>query len=168
MEGLREEKACGAVIIRDNKVLLVYQQNGFWGFPKGHIEEGETEVETAKREVEEEVGLEVEIDEAKRFTFSYIIKDSKIHKTVVLFLAKVREREGPAKDSRGGIERTNLVDDNEAGLERANLAEDNESGLELQKSEIKEAKWVPIQEVMERLTFREWREVWAEILQTLV
>ena len=66
---MRKEKSCGCIIIDDNnKVLLVYGNGSyFWGFPKGHVEDGESEVETAKREVKEEVGLDVVIDENKRF-----------------------------------------------------------------------------------------------------
>jgi 8-oxo-dGTP pyrophosphatase MutT (NUDIX family) len=86
---MKNEKACGAVIEKDGKILLIFQQNGFWGFPKGHVEEGETEAETAVREVFEETGLWVEINEENRFEFSYDIKDLNIHKTVVLFTAKV-------------------------------------------------------------------------------
>ena len=60
---LKKEKSCGCIIIKDNKVLLVYEKRrNFWGFPKGHMEDGENEIETALREVKEEVGLDVEIN----------------------------------------------------------------------------------------------------------
>ena len=74
---LRKEKCCGCIIIENNKVLLVYEKNGnFWGFPKGHMEKGENEIETALREVKEEVGLDVEIiDKEKRYILNYIIRD---------------------------------------------------------------------------------------------
>lgn len=85
---LRKEKSCGCIIIKDDKVLLVFEKNrNFWGFPKGHVETGETELETAKREVKEEVGLDVEIDETKRYEMHYTIWDE-IDKTTVLYLAK--------------------------------------------------------------------------------
>lgn len=84
---LRKEKSCGCIIINDNKVLLVYEKNReFWGFPKGHMEEGENEIETALREVKEEVGLDVQIDTEKRYTLNYIIRDE-IDKTTVLYVA---------------------------------------------------------------------------------
>lgn len=86
---MKNEKACGVVILDNKKVLLVFQQNGFWGFPKGHVEADESEAETAIREVFEETGLWVSVDEKHRFEFSYDIKDSNIRKTVVLFPAKV-------------------------------------------------------------------------------
>ena len=80
------EKSCGAIIINDNKVLMVKQRNGVVGFPKGHMEKGETEVETALREIKEETNLDVKIDESKRFENSYIM-DNGIKKEVVFFLA---------------------------------------------------------------------------------
>lgn len=84
---LRKEKSCGCIIIKNNKVLLALEKNGkFWGFPKGHMEEGENEIETALREVKEEVGLDVEIDADKRYVLNYIINDE-IDKTVIFYLA---------------------------------------------------------------------------------
>ena len=56
------ERSCGAVVFAGNregrKYLLIRSQSGFWGFPKGHMEPGETEEETAMREVKEETGAE--------------------------------------------------------------------------------------------------------------
>lgn len=90
---LRKEKSCGCIIIKNKKVLLVYEKNrNFWGFPKGHMEEGENEIQTALREVKEEVGLEVEIYEEKRYTLNYIIRDE-IDKTTVLYIATPKSEE---------------------------------------------------------------------------
>jgi 8-oxo-dGTP pyrophosphatase MutT (NUDIX family) len=86
---MKTEKACGAVIEKDGKILVIYQNNGFWGFPKGHVEDGETEKETAEREILEETGLKVEVNVDNRFEFSYDIEKSNVHKIVVLFTAKV-------------------------------------------------------------------------------
>ena len=60
------EKSCGGIIFyktkQNTKILLVKNNNGrYWSFPKGHIEEGETEQETAIREIKEETGLDVTI-----------------------------------------------------------------------------------------------------------
>ena len=85
------EKSCGCVIIKYGKVLLVYEHNAkIWGLPKGHVEDGETEEETAIREVKEEVGLKSSIIEGYRYTTNYIVKDN-INKDVVYFLAEVNE-----------------------------------------------------------------------------
>lgn len=82
-----QEKACGCIIIKDEKVLLIRQMSGAWGFPKGHVEHDETEVETAIREVKEETNIDVEIDESKRYTMQYYT-DKGLGKEVVIFMAK--------------------------------------------------------------------------------
>ena len=81
------EKSCGAVVLIDNKVLIVKQNSGFYGFPKGHMEKGESETETACREVLEETNVDIEIIDDKRYTINYII-DNGIKKEVVYFIAK--------------------------------------------------------------------------------
>ena len=87
------EKSCGAVIYRINekndvRILLVKNHNGkCWTFPKGHIEMGENEQQTALREIKEETGLSVEIIPGFRQTSSYR-PFGKIRKTAVFFLAK--------------------------------------------------------------------------------
>lgn len=55
------EKSVGAVVFRRKnnqiKYLLLDHGNGYWNFPKGHIEEKETDEDTLRREIEEETGL---------------------------------------------------------------------------------------------------------------
>lgn len=49
-----------AFVIRDNKILLMkHSKLGMWLQPGGHIEEGETPDEAAKRETLEETGFEI-------------------------------------------------------------------------------------------------------------
>ena len=84
---MEKEKACGCIIIENNKVLLIKQITEIWGFPKGHVEKNETEEETAIREVKEETNIDVEIQKDKRYTMNYIT-DKGVDKEVVLFLAK--------------------------------------------------------------------------------
>ena len=63
------EKSAGAVIFRIKGTKIYYlllhypglshrAEKDYWDFPKGHIENGEKEIETAKREIFEETGLE--------------------------------------------------------------------------------------------------------------
>ena len=87
MNNLKKEKSCGCIIIEKDKVLLIQQTKGHWGFPKGHMEDGETEVETSIREVKEETNLDVEINENKRYTMEYVTEKG-TYKQVVLFIAK--------------------------------------------------------------------------------
>ncbi len=87
MNEVKKEKSCGCIIIKNGKVLLIQQTEGHWGFPKGHMELGETEIETAKREVKEETNIDVEINKDKRYVLEYTT-DKGIFKEVVLFIAK--------------------------------------------------------------------------------
>lgn len=56
----REISAGGVVVFKENDAvlfLLVFSgRNRQWGFPKGHIEPGESEGEAALREIQEEAG----------------------------------------------------------------------------------------------------------------
>ncbi len=90
------EKSCGAVIYRiterkEIRILLVKNHNGkCWTFPKGHIESGENEEQTALREIKEETGLTVEIVPGFRQTSTYR-PFGRIRKTAVFFLAKAEK-----------------------------------------------------------------------------
>jgi 8-oxo-dGTP pyrophosphatase MutT (NUDIX family) len=87
------EKSCGAVIYRvtekgEIRILLVKNRNGkCWTFPKGHIESGESEEQTALREIKEETGLSVEIIPGFRKISTYR-PFGRIKKTAVFFLAE--------------------------------------------------------------------------------
>ena len=57
------KKVSAAVVVIDNKVLLTRRKpgeslSGFWEFPGGKIEEGETPQQCLKRELNEELGVE--------------------------------------------------------------------------------------------------------------
>jgi 8-oxo-dGTP pyrophosphatase MutT (NUDIX family) len=60
-EIVREPTSGAVVFRRDEKggveMLLIQDAKDRWTIPKGHIEEGETAQETAKREIGEETGL---------------------------------------------------------------------------------------------------------------
>lgn len=89
------EKSCGAVVFRRRsgniEFLLVKNKRGNnWGFPKGHIEMGEDEHATAKREVLEETGLSIQILDGFRVLSEYHPR-GKIFKQVVFFLAEMPE-----------------------------------------------------------------------------
>ena len=84
---MKQEKSCGCIVINEkNEVLLIHHNSGHWDFPKGHVEDGETEVETAIREVKEETGIDVKVNEKFRYTIVYSPKEN-IIKEVVFFLA---------------------------------------------------------------------------------
>lgn len=85
---MKQEKSCGAIVInKNNKILLVHHNAGHWDFPKGHVEEGETEEQTAIREVKEETNIDIIINNKYRYTTSYSPKEN-VMKEVVYFLAQ--------------------------------------------------------------------------------
>lgn len=49
--------AGGVLFNRKGQVLLIRDRRGFWVFPKGHLDEGESLEGAAMREVEEETGI---------------------------------------------------------------------------------------------------------------
>ncbi|MGQ9753766.1 MAG: NUDIX hydrolase [Thermaceae bacterium] len=50
--------AGGVVFNKKGEVLLLRDRMGYWVFPKGHLEEGESPTEAAVREVREETGIQ--------------------------------------------------------------------------------------------------------------
>lgn len=88
---MKREKSCGAVVytLVDGKIfyLLIKSLSGVYGFPKGHVESGESEEETALREVFEEVGIKLTLDRNFRIEDEYTIPyHDGILKRVVYFL----------------------------------------------------------------------------------
>ena len=94
----------------DTLFLLIQHQAGHWAFPKGHANPGESALETAKREFEEETGIrDFEVLEEPSFVERYsFVKEGKpssvqhyssakegesVEKTVTYFLAFVKSME---------------------------------------------------------------------------
>ncbi|UFX82939.1 NUDIX domain-containing protein [Candidatus Absconditicoccus praedator] len=88
---MEKHKSAGIIPIKDSKILLIKGWHGNWLFPKGHIEENESDIEAAKREFWEETGIPESFLHIQNQTFkdSYEFnKDGKKHyKEVVYFLA---------------------------------------------------------------------------------
>ena len=54
---LKTESAGGLVVNKKGRVLVVNQRGNSWSLPKGHIEQGESKLAAAIREIEEESGI---------------------------------------------------------------------------------------------------------------
>ncbi len=100
---MKKEKSCGAVIYKienENLYILLLKHNaGHWSFAKGHVEEEETEEETAIREAKEETNLDILVDSNFRVVHTYSPKEG-VSKDVVLFVAT-------CKDDKFNIEEDN-------------------------------------------------------------
>ena len=93
------DKSAGIIIIINNKkVLLAHPTNSRWtntySFPKGGIEEGESQIDAAIRELKEETSIEVSIDkieDKKPIVVQYNDKNGKIYKEVYLFKVYIND-----------------------------------------------------------------------------
>lgn len=108
------EKSCGAVVFADKatddgvtkKYVLMIKQFAAskFSFPKGHVEAGENEIQTAEREVYEETSVTIKISDGFRNTVHYCPRPG-TKKEVVYFVARtelceVKPREGEIVDVR--------------------------------------------------------------------
>lgn len=88
------EKSCGAIVFRkyhgNTELLLIkHTIGGHWSFPKGHVEAGETEEETALREIMEETSVEVELCPGFREMVTYSPKRD-VQKDGIYFLGRAK------------------------------------------------------------------------------
>lgn len=133
-----KEKSAGVIIFKksgDNiDYLLLHYESGHWDFPKGQVEEGETEEETARREAEEETGIkDLNFIEGFRewikyfYRKTYGLKDKEkapwVVKIVDFYLAETKTKE-------------------------VNLS-----------FEHKDYKWLPFEEALEQVTYKNAREI---------
>lgn len=89
------EVSSGAILYRrQNKTitfLLLHYYSGHWDFPKGNKEEGETDLDTALREIKEETGITdvTIVDNFKKQIFYKFKRNNRlISKKVIYFLAE--------------------------------------------------------------------------------
>ena len=97
------ERSAGAIIFRKEKgivkYLLLHYPTGartakdYWDFPKGHVEKGEKEMETAVREIKEETGLhDFKFIEGFKEWIKYFFKneDKTVFKIVTFYLVEAK------------------------------------------------------------------------------
>lgn len=89
------ENSCGAVVFRQEpegvRFLLIRNcRSSHWGFPKGHMERGEDQIATAKREVLEETGLHIDVYDGFSCESNYKI-GGRVDKNVRIFLGQTQD-----------------------------------------------------------------------------
>jgi 8-oxo-dGTP pyrophosphatase MutT (NUDIX family) len=126
------ERSAGVVVFHENgrrRYLLLLYGEGHWDYIKGHMEQGEDEIQTATREAAEETGLEtLEFIDGFRKPISYFFKrrSSLVSKEVIFLLAKTQ-------------------------TETVSLSFEHKNYL-----------WLPFEEAIQKLTFKNARDVLEE------
>jgi 8-oxo-dGTP pyrophosphatase MutT (NUDIX family) len=133
-----KEFSCGAVIYKmknDNPLFLLVnsKRNGIWGFPKGHIENGESEKETARREIFEETGI-------KNIEFIKNFRQEDVYNIIDGTANCADERQ---------VEKHSIYF----------LASALEGTLDFDKNEILELKWVDINQAQDLISFINQRKI---------
>jgi 8-oxo-dGTP pyrophosphatase MutT (NUDIX family) len=82
--GIGQFSGAGIIFFDGNSVLMLKKPGGRWAFPGGKPIQGETPLQTAKRETREEVGMvkgenigEVKFEQDNRTFYSYIYRIKK-------------------------------------------------------------------------------------------
>ncbi|MFA6145807.1 MAG: NUDIX domain-containing protein [Patescibacteria group bacterium] len=136
---IRNTKCAGGVVVNnDNKILVVSQGGRTWSLPKGHIDEGEDELDTAKREIYEESG----------------IKDLKLIKNLGNY-----QRYRLARDSG--------EDESELKTITIFLFRTSESILKPIDPENPEARWVEKDKVADLLTHKKDKEFFLQVKEEI-
>ncbi len=132
-----KEFAFGGVIFRKEKgrvfFLAIYSgRNRIWGFPKGHIEPGESEDRAALREIEEETGL------------------AGLKKIAGFRRESVYQKVSKRPPFKGRIVEKHSV---------YFLYETRESGITVDGHEITGYKWLPAREIFPLLPFESLKDI---------
>lgn len=88
------ERSCGAVVFtqKEGRRYYVLVKGGYVGLPKGHVEQGESQRQTALREVREETCVDAELISGFRRVVMYHMPNGN-DKRVVYFLASFDHQE---------------------------------------------------------------------------
>ena len=115
---MKQPRSCGFLIVTGSPVksFLLMQHADRWDLPKGHVDPGETDLECALRELEEETGfVESQLTIVPEFLFEqrYTVSSNRytgsgnrdqVEKTLLIFLAKVDEPHKPVVTEHIGFE----------------------------------------------------------------
>ncbi len=98
----KQPVSCGILLFRKHKgckQFLLMEHARRWDLPKGHVDPGETEVECALREFEEETGInrkDIKLQKHFKFEDCYLVRNWKgygvdVTKRLVIYLAKLKK-----------------------------------------------------------------------------
>lgn len=142
---LKQETSVGAVVYKNQNnnfyFLLVYSaKNKEWSFPKGHIEEGETEIETATREIFEETKIrKIKFIDNFKFVDSYLTK-------------------GVLPSTKGGIVKKNVI---------YYLCLTQQDCVNPNNNEISDCKWFSYTEAIRLLKFEMQHKLLKQVMNLL-
>ena len=108
-----QERSAGFVLYDESEpdrrsyLVLRHRNGGHWGLPKGRIEPGESDLEAALREAQEESGIKT-IEKVPFFrtasSYSFPRGGRKVRKKVVYFLGRVCQKKVvPSKEHSEGL-----------------------------------------------------------------
>ena len=88
------EKSVGAIVVNQAGLYLLLNRadknSDFWEFPKGHQSEGENDIQTLKRELKEETGIEkFELIKSFAGKNEYVSSSTGNTRIILLYLIKV-------------------------------------------------------------------------------
>ena len=98
---MKETRSCGFLIVNGDPVVsfLLMKHPDRWDLPKGHVDPGETDLQCALRELEEETGIKAEdiaIDDKFLFESRYNVSARRygeaggtVEKTLRIFLGRL-------------------------------------------------------------------------------
>ena len=95
IEEKTKEISAGAIIytLVENEpyYLLIKDFHGNFGFPKGHLEKGETVEQAAVREIQEETGIDIILDTDFKEELNYVMPNGK-DKTSIYFIGSYEDQ----------------------------------------------------------------------------
>ncbi len=86
----KEVLVAGVWLTQGGRVLLLHKKAGYWDFPKGAVEEGETPKQAAARELGEETGLKADLKKMGEAPLYHSGQKKKMH----LYLFKAENAQG--------------------------------------------------------------------------